>query len=128
MNPLKIIFTLLIICFIGACNSNSRKNIPKTGNFGEVLNLNDTFYLAKDTINQNKKLFKGEISNYCKGEGCWLTLKNENGKPVLVEIQNKSFALPLDINGSEAYIKGVMMYTASEKYDYKIIATGITIK
>lgn len=128
MSYYKNIFLILISSYLIACNSNSRKNLPKTGSFGEVFNLNDTFYLAIDTINQNKKLFKGEISNYCKGEGCWLTLKNENGKPVLVEIQNKSFALPLDINGSEAYIKGEMIHSPSEKYDYKIIATGITIK
>ncbi|MFY8019785.1 MAG: DUF4920 domain-containing protein [Bacteroidia bacterium] len=128
MKRIEFILMLLLTSFILACNSNTRKNIPKTGSFGDVLDLNDTFYQVSDTLHHNKNLFKGEILNYCKGEGCWLTLKNENGKPVLVEIKNKSFTLPLEINGLSAFVKGELINAPAEKYDYKIIATGITIK
>ncbi len=90
--------------------------------------MSSKFYKANDTSNLKEQLFTGEIINYCKGEGCWLSLKNEKGKPVLVEVKDKSFVLPMEINGSNAYIKGELKYSPSEKYDYKIIASGITIK
>jgi len=64
----------------------------------------------------------------CKGEGCWLSLKNENGKPILVEVKDKKFVLPLKINGSNAFIKGELQYVQADKYDFKIIASGMTIK
>ncbi len=111
-----------------SCSSNSRSSIPKTGSFGEQIDLNSTFYNPGDTQNLVQTLFTGEIVNYCKGEGCWLSLKNENGKPILVEIKDKQFILPLDINGSNAFIKGELQYVQAEKYDFKIIASGITIK
>ena len=28
----------------------------------------------------------GLISEYCKGEGCWLTLENQGGEPLFVEV------------------------------------------
>jgi hypothetical protein len=117
-----------IVTFFVSCSSNSRSSIPKTGSFGEQIDLNSTFYNPGDTQNLGQTLFTGEIVNYCKGEGCWLSLKNENGKPILVEIKDKQFILPLDINGSNAFIKGELQYVHADKYDFKIIASGITIK
>jgi hypothetical protein len=126
-----ILFLFLVAGLSGifsSCGGNSRTSIPKTGSFGEAIDLSSKFYKANDTSNLKEQLFTGEIINYCKGEGCWLSLKNEKGKPVLVEVKDKSFVLPMEINGSKAYIKGELKYSPSEKYDYKIIASGITIK
>ncbi len=131
MNKSLIYITILcfgLVTFFVSCNGNSRSSIPKTGSFGEQVDLNSTFLNPGDTQNLGQTLFTGEIVNYCKGEGCWLSLKNENGKPILVEIKDKQFVLPLDINGSNAFIKGELQYLQAEKYDFKIIASGITIK
>ena len=111
-----------------SCSDNSRNKIPKTGNFGVQVDLNAKFFNPGDTQSIGQTLFTGEIVNYCKGEGCWLSLKNENGKPILVEIKDKLFVLPLEITGSKAYIKGELQYVQADKYDFKIIASGITIK
>jgi hypothetical protein len=123
-----LFLTTFITIIFTSCGSNSRKNIPKTGSFGEVIDMSSKFYNPADTTNIKEQFFTGEIVNYCKGEGCWLSLKNENGSPILVEVKDKSFVLPLEINGSTAYIKGELKYSPSEKYDLKITATGLTIK
>ncbi|MFY8109243.1 MAG: DUF4920 domain-containing protein [Bacteroidia bacterium] len=131
MNKSLLYITILcfgLVTFFVSCSSNSRSSIPKIGSFGEQVDLNSTFFNPGDTQNLGQTLFTGEIVNYCKGEGCWLSLKNENGKPILVEIKDKQFVLPLDINGSNAFIKGELQYLQAEKYDFKIIASGITIK
>ncbi len=131
MNKSLIYITILcfsIITLFVSCTSNSRSSIPKTGSFGELVDLNANFYNPSDTQNLDETLFSGEIVNYCKGEGCWLSLKNENGKPILVEIKDKKFVLPLDINGTNAFIKGKLEYVQAEKYDFKIVASGIVIK
>ena len=122
------ILCFVLVTFFISCIRNSRSSIPKTGSFGEQIDLNSTFYNPGDTQNLGQTLFTGEIVNYCKGEGCWLSLKNENGKPILVEVKDKQFVLPLEINGSNAFIKGELQYVQADKYDFKIIASGMTIK
>jgi hypothetical protein len=126
-----ILFTALLI----SCNSDPRKNLPATGNFGTKVTENDAItvndVLVKlNTENEFNATITGLISEYCKGEGCWLTLENQGGEPLFVEVENKAFVLPHNITGKVAVVTGKVSKTTNDagKSEPMITASGILIK
>ncbi|MCX6187068.1 MAG: DUF4920 domain-containing protein [Bacteroidetes bacterium] len=126
---------LLLITFIAlsiSCSNDPRSKLSQTGNFGETIeNTNDSkdAIAAYSTIEQTDTnetgIFSGTIANYCKGEGCWMTLENGSKQPILVDIEDKAFVLPRKIEGKKAYVKGTMVKDSTE---IKILAKGILIQ
>lgn len=51
-------------------------------------------------------VLKGEISQVCQAEGCWIKLKNEKGADVLVKFKDHAFLVPKDIAGRQAVVNG----------------------
>jgi hypothetical protein len=126
-----ILFAALLI----SCNSDPRKNLPATGNFGTKVTENDAItvndVLVKlNTENEFNATITGLISEYCKGEGCWLTLENQGGEPLFVEVENKAFVLPHNITGKVAVVTGKVSKTTNDagKSEPMITASGILIK
>jgi len=131
---MKKSFILLIslLSIITSCSNDPRSKLSQTGNFGETVentaNSKDAI-AAYDTIEQTGTnetgIFSGTIANYCKGEGCWMTLENGSKQAILVDIEDKAFVLPRKIEGKKAYIKGTMV---KDSTDIKILAKGILIQ
>ncbi|MBX7109181.1 MAG: DUF4920 domain-containing protein [Chitinophagales bacterium] len=48
---------------------------------------------------------KGEITESCQAEGCWLNLKNDNGAAVFVD-WDRQFNIPKEVEGRQAIAKG----------------------
>lgn len=126
-----ILFAALVI----SCNNDPRKNLPATGNFGTEVNedvaitVNDAL-VKLNTENEFNATVTGLVSEYCKGEGCWLTLENQGGEPLFVEVENKAFVLPHNIMGKVAVVTGKVTKTTNDagKTEPMITATGILIK
>lgn len=129
-----------------ACAEDPRAKLPKTGLYGteissdSTLTANDVYTLIKDTNDVNV-VVSGTIANYCKGEGCWLTLKyqgsdytnpackNKKNCDLFVEVENKAFVLPKDIDGKQALVQGrAVKEMIKGEEEVKILATGILIK
>ncbi len=128
----KLLAIISCLFFAFACSNDPRSKIAQTGNFGEIIeNTNDSknAIAANNTIEQTGAsetgIFSGTIANYCKGEGCWLSLENGSKQPILVDIEDNAFVLPRKIEGKKAYIKGTMVKTSTE---IKILAKGILIQ
>lgn len=129
-----LVFSILTLFIIG-CNTDPRKNLPATGSFGagftedSVLTVNDALTRLNTTPEFDAHV-TGLIKEYCKGEGCWLTLENTGGEPLFVEVENKLFVLPHHIEGKVAVIKGRVSKTTNDagKTEPKITASGIVIK
>jgi len=51
---------------------------------------------------------KGEISEVCQAEGCWMKLKSSNGN-LLVKFKDHSFLVPKDLAGKTAVVYGTAM-------------------
>ena len=130
----RLIYVTLIVILI-SCNNDPRNNLAATGNFGtqvneaEAITVND----ALTKLNAEKEFnatVTGLISEYCKGEGCWLTLENQGGEPLFVEVENKAFVLPHHINGKVAVVSGKVLQTTNDagKTEPMIKASGILIK
>jgi hypothetical protein len=123
-----LLFTLIII----SCSSDPRAKLQQTGIFGKPFtaetNLDVTQVMnGLDTANNIPVVVQGTISNFCKGEGCWLTLKNPSGKDLLIEVENKAFILPYNIGDKTAIVHGTAVHDASDS-SVSVIADGIEIK
>ena len=128
-------FTYLFILasLVLACNNDPRSKLETTGNFGQTvteestMSVSDAMATPDSMLNKPVKV-QGTISNYCKGEGCWLELKNENGKDLFVEIENKAFVLPYKIDNKTAIVSGNLVRNSDDSTTYSVVANGVLIK
>ncbi len=126
-----ILFIATAFLFV-ACQNDPRAKLPQTGLFGQSINENTEVIAPEDAnskINE-QVIVSGVVDEYCKGDGCWLTLKNSNGESLFVEVSDKSFVLPHNINGKNVLAEGVLQSDSSEQShgSVKLMATGIVIK
>ncbi len=134
-NSIKNLSILLLLLVAISCNNSPRNNMPQTGNFGaqvsesNVVSVTDVLKLL-ETNKEINVTVTGKISEFCKGEGCWITLENNGGEPLFVETENKSFVLPNNITGKIAVVAGKAYITTNTdgKAEPIITANGIIIK
>jgi hypothetical protein len=126
-----ILFLALIT--IG-CSNDPRAKLPTSGAFGEVFTISDAVIPA-ETINLNDsiifgiKQISGTIEKYCKGEGCWFTIKQTNGNYILVDLEEKKYVLPMNIDGKEVIANGYFVESKNpQKPEPSFVAKGIQIK
>lgn len=117
MKKLFVLATLAIVMV--ACNTDPRTKLPQTGSFGIAFDTTNSTHVEDIepilAIGNNIGLkATGTVAQYCKGEGCWLTLKNSAGEEVLVEVKDKAFVLPFNIEGKTAFINGVASTDTTE--------------
>lgn len=126
------IYILLILFVFAACGNNERSKLPSTGNFGKVVKtdslktVNDVIAILENKTEASVNV-TGTIEKVCKGEGCWLTLENKSGKALFIEVENKAFVLPNEIEGKQATISG-MAIKDSVSNKIKVLANAINIQ
>ena len=127
------IYLFILTNLFLACNSDPRSKLETTGNFGQSvtegssISVTDAMAMPDSMLNKPIKV-QGTISNYCNGEGCWLELKNENGKNLFVEIENKAFVLPYKIDNKTAIVSGQLVKNSDDSTTYSVVANGVLIK
>lgn len=131
---MKKLIYLLVFAAALSCNNDPRAKLPQTGNFGTAVNedsvktVNDVITALQSTDKFEVKV-TGIIAEYCKGEGCWLSLENKGGEALFVEVENKAFVLPRNISGKIAVVDGTAVKEKTDgKTEIKIVAKGILIK
>ena len=132
---MKKLIYILFAALVISCNNDPRKDLPAAGNLGNEVTENDAItvndaLVKLNTENEFNATVTGLISEYCKGEGCWLTLENQGGEPLFVEVENKAFILPHNITGKVAVVRGKVSKTTNDsgKTEPMITAIGILIK
>jgi hypothetical protein len=131
----KLLLIVTIAIGIVGCNNDPRTKLEQTGTFGiafdtaNAMTVENIEELLSVTDNLGLKA-SGTVKQYCKGEGCWLTLKNTQGEEVLVEVKDKAFVLPYNIDGKTAFINGVAMKDTTDegKPQIHIVADGIVLQ
>lgn len=117
-----------------SCSFDPRAQLPQTGSFGKPFNEDSALSVeailsASDSITKQQLQVSGIIDNYCRGEGCWLTLKNANGTALHTEIEYKAFQLPRNIDGKTAVVQGYLVKDSVDgKQETKFVTSGIIIK
>ncbi|MFA6262405.1 MAG: DUF4920 domain-containing protein [Bacteroidia bacterium] len=126
-----LIFSSLLAFFI-ACTSDPRKALPETGSYGKTIGNEPVLQVsqvlaAMDTLSEMPVTVEGTVAEYCKGEGCWLTLKNDQGDNLLIEIKDKAFVLPYHIENKSATVTGIAMRNLEDS-TLSVLAEGVVLK
>jgi hypothetical protein len=130
----NIAFILITALALAGCNNDPRLKMPQEGTFGKTFNTESAVTVeevvtALDTSNNIPVQVTGTVSQYCKGEGCWLTLKNNDGEDLYVEVKDKAYVLPHNIENKKATAMGVAVKDSVDgKVEVKIVAEGIVIE
>ena len=107
----KIFFMLSVVALtLWACSDVKMKS---DGKYGEAVSLDSALTVAEvmelmQTQTTADVVVKGTINGVCKSEGCWLTLENKNGEEFFIEIKDKAFHLPFNVEGKQAVVKGTV--------------------
>ncbi len=126
---MKNLLFIALGAILVACNNDPRAKMPSTGSFGEKFEIADEVKVLStldlnDTAIFNVYQISGSIEKYCKGEGCWMTLKANNSF-VRVDTKDKKFVLPKNIDGKKAIANGQFI---KEDNELSFEATGIIIE
>ena len=131
----KLLVLAAIAIVMVACNNDPRTQLAPTGNFGVAFDTTNSIQVEEIesllAIGNNIGLkATGTVSQYCKGEGCWLTLKNSAGEELLVAVKDKAFVLPFNIEGKTAIVNGVASTDTTEEGNPRILieADGIVLQ
>lgn len=131
---MRNLFIMAAALLLWACNQDPRTKLESTGSFGTPIATpanEDVASLIKKLHTQQpfEVTVKGTVADFCKGEGCWLTLENKEGEPLLVEVKNNAFVLPYHIDGKTAIVQGTALLDSADNGGTapKIIANGIQI-
>ena len=106
----KHTLVILLISFHCACMNSIEKE--KSGIlFGQNFDSTGAVSVQQlvQFINNETDTFcqvKGKIAEVCNKDGCWITLENTVGSPVLVTMKNQGFTVPKDIAGRLVYVNG----------------------
>lgn len=131
-NLALILITALTL--VACTNSDPRLKLSQTGTFGIAFKEDSMITVEQVVMALNKGnnipvKVTGAIEEYCKGEGCWLTLKNPDGEALFVEVKDKAFVLPHNIESKTASVNGIAKKdTADGKVQLSIEADGIIIR
>lgn len=107
----KVFYILCAVAFsFGACRDVKTKS---DGKYGEAftadsaLTVTEVMQLMQHTATADV-VVKGTINGVCKSEGCWLTLENKGGEDFFIEIKDKAFHLPFNVEGQQVVVKGTV--------------------
>jgi hypothetical protein len=129
-----ILFFLSFSFVFVACSNDPRAKLPNIGNFGVTVltdslkTVSDVVYILQTQTEANVNV-TGTIEKYCKGEGCWLTLENKGGEALFIEVENKAFMLPRNIEGKRVTVTGKAIKVIKDnKTEMKVLAKAIQIQ
>lgn len=93
--------------------AEAEETVQQASVFGETVPTGEAIMLAdlstemSATEQMENVVLKGEVTGVCQKKGCWMTLKNSEGKDVRVTFKDYALFMPKDISGKEVVIHGV---------------------
>jgi uncharacterized protein YdeI (BOF family) len=130
----KTLYSFIVVLVLFSCNNDPRLKLPQTGNYGVTFTADSVLsvkQVAEALIigDDIPVTVSGTVTQYCKGEGCWLTLKNDDGEDLFIDVKDKAFVLPYNIENKTAIAHGVAKRdTVEGKIQLSVVADGILIK
>lgn len=108
MKKIILFFTAAVV--LASCGDMKLKS---DGKYGENFTTDSVMTVAAlttlmQTTNEAQVVVEGTVNGVCKSEGCWLTLENKSGEELFIEIKDKAFHLPFNVEGKHAIVKGVV--------------------
>lgn len=110
-------FCLLLIGLTGILACNHPSPAPKFyGQSFDTASVITVSELVAQMQGQNKVegVIKGQVTESCQDDGCWLNLENPGSTDVFVDWDHQ-FNLPTDISGKIIIAKGYAYYDTTKK-------------
>lgn len=120
----KVLILSFLVAGLFACNQEKATN----GSFGEEFAEADVINIAdvRAKLGDNEEMpvqVSGTISQKCKSEGCWLTLKENDDNNVMVMFKDHGFNVKdIDCEGKTAVINGRAYWNVVSVEDQKHFA------
>lgn len=92
---------------------------PSYTSFGDEITseqpMSTNDFLA--TVSEQEESFKieGVVEEVCQSKGCWMKIKNDQGKSIRVTFKDYGFFVPKDIAGREVILEGTASLTELEE-------------
>ena len=109
---MKKTLTLIILFLFVGVGMALAQNVDYYGNKIDTkgaVGLDEAITLLGDNEEIMVKV-RSEIADCCTKKGCWMTLKNDDGKDVRVTFKNYGFFVPLDSHGKSTILEGRAYY------------------
>lgn len=98
--------TLLLIFVFSALALQAQTRYGKSFESKDAVSAEAiTKKLAKKSPIENV-VVRGEISEVCQAEGCWIKLKNPGSQDLMVKFKDHAFLVPKDIAGKQVVVYG----------------------
>lgn len=97
----KFLFSVVAACgLLFAVEADAQKTYGKAFKTTGVMTAEDLSKKLETETRIPDVVVKGEITQVCQAEGCWLKMKNSAGEDMLVKFKDHKFLIPKDTKGS----------------------------
>lgn len=130
MKNLGLLSFCLGLIWMVSCNQNGGHVKIYHGEKFDTTGVISTEQLLETLAQKGKVenvIVSGTIDKSCKHTGCWLTLKNNKGKEVLVTYKDEAFTTAKDIEGRKVTAKGNVGINPEDSTGYQFVASGIIL-
>ncbi|MDT3405147.1 DUF4920 domain-containing protein [Mucilaginibacter terrae] len=111
MKGLKLLVAALFISAASYAQQDEIKPAAPGVTYGKTITKDKAITLAslnkklvKDTVYNGK--ISGEVTEVCKKKGCFMKLKQDNGKDIMVRFTDYAYFMPQNIVGKKVVIEG----------------------
>jgi uncharacterized protein YxeA len=122
----KIVFALVALALLVACNSKVEKNTTETEIIEETVAQETAYQEFGDKITDAEALTKAEmyktyknlkpgdtarvkfiskVNSVCQNKGCWMRL-DMGEEEAMIKFKDYGFFMPMDIEGDEVIVRG----------------------
>ena len=119
---MKFLRFLPIIAIIALAACGNKNTAPQTyGTEVDTANAIAATALLEEMGNAPsfEATIHGKIVAVCQEEGCWVSFDMGGAEPLRVMFKDHSFKVPKDINGRDAFAKGIATFDTTSVEDQK---------
>ena len=104
--------TILFLLFaFAAVNAQDIKPAAKGVTYGAGATADNAIAITEASAQtKGSEKFTGKVKSkvlsVCQEKGCWMTVEQENGEPIMVKFKDYGFFMPKDIVGKEVVLDG----------------------
>ena len=102
---MKHLFFPIIILLL-AYHVSAQKYISKGESINPENSISMDAFISNVSTTEDSFKIEGIVDKVCQMKGCWMTLKNDEGKSVRIVFKDYGFFMPKDISGQKVILEG----------------------
>ena len=94
----QLFYSILFISMMSACESTT-KTFGEHFSVKNPVSIDEVLTQLKSNATLSDVQIEGKIEKSCMSEGCWFTIKDNNGTEILLDVKEKKFKVPTNSPG-----------------------------